>query len=86
VGLIKGLLTLPVTGPARAGWWVLEQVVGAAEAEMYDEDRIVAQMRTLAAEVESGRITEDEHAAAEAALIEQLIAARAYHAGTEETT
>jgi hypothetical protein len=86
VGLIRGLLTLPITGPARAGWWVLEQVVGAAEADMYDEDRIVAQMRALAAEVDAGRITEEEHAAAEEVLIEQLVAARAYHAGTQETT
>jgi hypothetical protein len=86
MGLISGLLTLPVTGPARAGWWLLEQVVAAAEAELYDEERIVAQMRALATEVEAGRITDDEHAAAEAALIEQLVAARAFHAGQEEIT
>lgn len=86
MGLIRGLLTLPVTGPARAGWWVLEQVIGAAEAEMYDEGRIVAQMRALAAEVDAGRISEDEHAAAEAVLIEQLVVARAYHAGAAEET
>jgi hypothetical protein len=70
VGLISGLLTLPITGPARAGWWILEQVIGAAEAELYDEDKITAQLRALAAE---------------AALIERLVEARAHNQATQET-
>jgi hypothetical protein len=86
VGLIRGLLTLPVTGPARAGWWMLEQVVGAAEAELYDEGRIVAEMRALAADADAGRITDEEHAAAEAALIERLVEARARRNVSEEST
>jgi hypothetical protein len=77
VGLISGLLTLPVAGPARAGWWVIDQVLGAAEADLYDEGRIIAQIRALAAEADAGRITETEHAAAEAALLERLVEARA---------
>jgi hypothetical protein len=85
VGLISGLLTLPITGPARAGWWILEQVIGAAEAELYDEDKITAQLRALAAEVDSGRISEEEHALAEAALIERLVEARAHNQATQET-
>ncbi|WP_052667825.1 gas vesicle protein GvpG [Nitriliruptor alkaliphilus] len=86
MGLIRGLLTLPITGPARAGWWVLEQVIGAAEAELYDEGQIQAQMRTLAAEFDAGRITEEEHAAAEAVLIERLVEARARRDRAEEMT
>jgi hypothetical protein len=83
VGLIRGLLTLPVAGPAKAGWWVLEQVVGAAEADLYDEGRIIAELRNLAAEADAGRITEDEHAAAEAALLERLVEARARRTSEE---
>lgn len=74
--MLLRLLTLPIAGPVRAGWWVVERVVGAAEAELYDEDRIVAALRTLAAEVEDGRITEEEYAAGEAALLERLVEAR----------
>jgi hypothetical protein len=86
VGLIRGVLTLPVTGPARAGWWMLEQVIAAAEAELYDEGRIVAEMRALAAEADAGAITDEEHAAAEAALIERLVEARARRNAPEEST
>ncbi len=81
MGLIRGLVTLPVAGPARAGWWVVEQVVGSAETELYDEGRIVADMRALAAEADAGAITEHEHARAEAILIERLVEARARRPG-----
>jgi hypothetical protein len=76
MGLLS-LLTFPVTGPARGGWWVLQQIVNAAEAEMYDEARIIAELRALTADVEAGRISEDEHAAAEEVLLERLMEARA---------
>jgi hypothetical protein len=75
MGLLS-LLTFPVTGPARGGWWVLEQIVEAAEAELYDEGRIVAELRALTAEVEAGRISEEEHAAAEEVLLARLMEAR----------
>jgi hypothetical protein len=77
VGLIRGLITAPVAGPARAGWWVLEQVIGAAEADLYDEGRITAELRALAAVADAGELSEQEHAAAEAALIDRLVEARA---------
>ncbi|QBI18687.1 gas vesicle protein [Egibacter rhizosphaerae] len=85
MGLIGSLLTLPVTGPARAGFWVVDQVVAAAEAELYDEGRIVAELRALAAEADAGRITEEEHAAAEEVLLERLMEARARRAHSQET-
>lgn len=86
MGLIRGVLTLPITGPARAGWWMLEQIVGAAEAELYDEARIVAEMRALAADADAGHISDEEHAAAEAVLIERLVEARARRNAPEEPT
>jgi hypothetical protein len=76
MGLLS-LLTWPVTGPVRGGWWVMEQVVAAAEAELYDEGKIVAELRALATEVEEGRISEEEHAAAEEILLARLMEARA---------
>lgn len=76
MGLLS-LLTWPVTGPLRGGWWAMEQVVAAAEAELYDEGKIVAELRSLAAEVEAGRLSEAEHAVAEEKLLERLMEARA---------
>jgi hypothetical protein len=83
--MIGRMLALPVTGPAKAGWWVLEQIIAAAEDELYDEDRIVAQIRALSDELEAGTITEEEHAFAEEALLEKLVEARAFRAEREES-
>jgi hypothetical protein len=83
--MIGRLLALPVTGPAKAGWWVLEQILAAAEDELYDEDRIVAQIRALSDELEAGTITEEEHAFAEEAMLERLVEARAFRATREES-
>lgn len=83
--MIGRLLALPVTGPARAGGWVLQQIVSAAEAELYDEDRIVAEIRALSADLDAGRLTEEEHALAEEALLDRLMEARAFRAAREET-
>lgn len=85
MGLLS-LLTLPVTGPVRGGAWVLGQIVETARAEVYDEGRIVAELRALAAEVEAGRISEDEHAAAEEILLERLLEARARRDDGSEPT
>lgn len=84
MGLITKLLTLPVSGPARAGWWVVEQIIFAAEAELYDEDRIVAEIRALGRELDDGRITEEQHAVAEEILLERLMEARARREPSEE--
>ncbi|MEX1177230.1 MAG: gas vesicle protein GvpG [Nitriliruptor sp.] len=83
--MIGRLLALPLTAPARAGGWVLEQIVNAAEDELYDEDRIVAQIRDLSAALDAGAITEDEHALGEEALLARLVEARAYRAAREES-
>jgi hypothetical protein len=83
--MIGRLLATPVTGPGKAGWWVLQQIVTAAEDELYDEERIVAEIRALAGELDAGRITEEEHAFAEEALLEKLVEARAFRAAREES-
>jgi hypothetical protein len=83
MGLLTNLLTLPVTGPVRAGWWVLERIVENAEAELYDEGRILAELRALAAAVDEGHLTEEEHAAAETVLLERLVEARARRSDEE---
>jgi hypothetical protein len=86
MGLIRGLLTAPIALPARSGWWVIEQIVGAAEADLHDEGRLIAELRALAADADAGHISEEEHAAAEAVLLERLVEARAWRAGAVEET
>lgn len=75
--MIRQLLTLPITGPMRAGWWVVEQIINSAEAELYDEDRLIEQLRDLHARADAGDLTEEQHAAAESVVLERLLEARA---------
>lgn len=82
MGLLS-LLSLPVTGPARGSWWVLQRVVEVAEAQLYDEGQIVADLRALHADLENGLLGEEEHAAAEEALLARLQEARARRAEAE---
>jgi hypothetical protein len=75
VGLITGLLTLPLA-PVRGTVWLAERIQEQAEAELYDEDVIRAQLMEIDAAREAGEIDEDEATQAEDQLLERLIAAR----------
>jgi hypothetical protein len=75
VGLITGLITLPLA-PVRATAWIAERVLEQAESEYYGEERI----RELLFEVDearaAGEIDEAEAARLEDELLERLLAAR----------
>lgn len=86
MGLLTTVLTFPVSAPAKSVWWVVEQIIAAAEAELFDESRILAQLRDLAAQVESGQISEAEYDAAEAALLDRLAEARSRNSQHTEGT
>jgi Gas vesicle protein G len=75
VGLITGLLTLPLA-PVRGTVWLAERIQEQAEAELYDEDVIRAQLMDIDAAREAGEIDEEEATQAEDQLLERLIAAR----------
>jgi Gas vesicle protein G len=81
VGLITGLLTLPLA-PVRGTVWLAERIQEQAEAELYDEDAIRARLMEIDAAREAGEIGEEEAAQAEDELLERLIAARALRADT----
>jgi hypothetical protein len=72
MGLIGGLLTLPLA-PAKGLGWVLEQVVQEAEAQYYDPRRIRAELARAEAAVESGELDEDEYQVIEDELLERLV-------------
>jgi Gas vesicle protein G len=75
MGLITGLITLPLA-PVRATAWIAERVLEQAESEYYGEERI----RELLFEVDqaraAGEIDEAEAARLEDELLERLLAAR----------
>jgi hypothetical protein len=75
VGLITGLLTLPLA-PVRGTVWIAERILEQAEAEMDDEGAIVARLMEIDAAREAGEISEQEAAEAEDILLERLIATR----------
>ena len=75
MGLISGLLTLPLA-PVRGTVWLAERIQEQAEAELYDEDVIRAQLMEIEAAREAGEISEEEATQAEDQLLERLIAAR----------
>jgi gas vesicle protein GvpG len=75
VGLITGLLTLPLA-PVRGTVWLAERIQEQAEADLYDEDVIRAQLMEIDSAREAGELEEEEATQAEDQLLERLIAAR----------
>jgi hypothetical protein len=76
MGLISGLLTLPLA-PVRGTAWLAERIQEQAEQELYDEDTIRAQLMELEEARQTGEYSEEELAEAEDVLIERLMASRA---------
>jgi hypothetical protein len=83
VGLITGLLTLPLA-PVRGTMWLAERLQAQAEAELYDESAIRAGLLELEALRDSGEVDEDQLAEAEDALIQRLFAIRGDRALEED--
>jgi hypothetical protein len=77
VGLFLGLLTLPLA-PVRGVAWLAEQLYDEAARELYDEDRIMAELRDLEQAHDAGEIDEEEFSAAVDQLLERLDEGRRY--------
>jgi hypothetical protein len=84
VGLLSGLLLLPITGPVRGVQFVLEQIKAEVDAEQLDEGRVEAELMELSVRHDLGEISDEDYAEQEAALLEQLDAIRAYKEGVYE--
>jgi hypothetical protein len=59
MGLITGLLTLPLA-PVRGVAWVAEQVADQADQEMYDEGKIMRELAAVEQAHGAGEIDDDE--------------------------
>lgn len=77
MGLLRKLLTAPVSAPLSGALWVTSKVTEAAEAELYDPARIRQQLDRLEQAVEAGEISEESYDAAEELLMARLAEAAA---------
>jgi gas vesicle protein GvpG len=80
MGLITGLLTLPLA-PVRGVAWVAEKVAEQAELELYDENRIMRELGELEQAHDGGEITDERFDAAVDQLLERLQIGRELRAG-----
>ena len=71
MGLIGGLLTLPLA-PVRGVAWVFDQVVDEAETQLHDPGRIRAELADAEAALERGEIDEATYEALEQELLDRL--------------
>ena len=71
MGLITGLLTLPLA-PVRGVMWVGEQIAEEAERELDEQRSVRRALAQLEADLEMGRIGEDEFERREDELLERL--------------
>jgi hypothetical protein len=83
MGLITGLLTLPLA-PVRGVAWIGEQVAEQAAQELDAEARIRRELGALEMEHELGNLTTDEFEEREDALLEELQLVHAEQRGYEE--
>ena len=75
MGLITGLLTLPLA-PVRGTAWVAQQILDQAEEEFYDPAKIRRQLDDVDRRRENGELTDDEATALEDELVDRLLVSR----------
>lgn len=72
------LLAAPITLPVSGFNFILDQLIGMAERELYDEDEIREELLLLQLRLEEGEIDEDTYVAEEKEILARLREARAY--------
>ena len=78
MGVVTGLLLLPITGPLVAFRFFLERIRDEAEAVLRDEGRAFAELIDLSMRRNAGQLSEADYAEQEAALLERLNSIREY--------
>jgi hypothetical protein len=71
VGLLSGLLTLPLA-PVRGTVWIAEQIAAQAERELGDETALRRRLAEAEREYELGALTVEEYEAIEDELLERI--------------
>jgi len=78
MGIISGLLLLPITGPVHGFRFILERLHDEAEAALRDEGRAFAELIDLSMRHKAGQLPDAEFEAQEAELLERMAAIREY--------
>ncbi|HEY2636904.1 MAG TPA: gas vesicle protein GvpG [Solirubrobacteraceae bacterium] len=76
MGLISGLLTLPLA-PVKGAAWVADQVAQEADRRLYDEEVILHELAELEMAAEEGQVSDQERTLEEERLLERMNVARA---------
>jgi Gas vesicle protein G len=87
MGLLTDVLLLPITGPVRGLRFIAERVKEQVDAELDPRRRaeqVQAELVRLSVRRDLGQISEDEYAAQEAVLLQQLNALRVELRGNRE--
>ena len=78
MGIISGLLLLPITGPLWGFRLLLERIRDEADAALRDEGRAFAELIGLSMRHSAGQLSDAEFAEQEAELLERLSSIREY--------
>jgi len=78
MGLLGGLLLLPLSGPVWGFRLFLERLREEADAVLYDEGRSFGELIDLSMRHKAGKLTDDEFAQQEAAVLDRLRSMRDY--------
>ena len=78
MGLLAGLLLLPLSGPVWGFRLFLERLREEADAVLYDEGRSFGELIDLSMRHKAGKLTDDEFAQQEAAVLDRLRSMRDY--------
>jgi hypothetical protein len=78
MGLVSGLLLLPVRGPLQAFRFFLERIHEEAEAILRDEGRAFAELIDLSMRHTAGQLNDADYAEQEARLLDELNSIRDY--------
>ena len=82
MGLFSALLTLPLS-PVKGVVWVADQVAEEADRQLYDENRIRAELLQVELDADEGKLSEEEQQRMEDELFERLAVAQARRAEAE---
>lgn len=76
MGILTGLLFLPVTGPVKAFRFLVEKLHEEAQAALRDEGRAFAELIDLSMRHGAGQLSDAEYAEQEAVLLGRLSSIR----------
>lgn len=80
MGVLSGLLLLPLMGPAKGLVFVLEKIKEQVDAEQLDESLVADELMALTLRHDLGEVSDTQYLAEETALLERLNAIQAYKA------